>query len=399
MSGPSEFGKSRRTRRGATLTFVFGAVLAAGAATGTLGRASEEPVRLSSDSVTSDDYADGDLSQALHDDNLEAETARELVSRSRDRWASFYTASEYEGFQQTLDGQYVGVGLWVRRDGDGRIEVCRVQEDSPAASGGVKVGDRLRTIDGRRVDARPVTEVVSLLRGGDGPTAAEAGSTVRLGLERGRRNWSITLHRALLTAEDVSVEKLRRHVSVIRIGSFTRGVGAQVRKALERVVAERYPEHGGGVVLDLRGSSGGLVSAANEVASAFLDGGLVATYDVDGEQRALFAKPGGDTDTPLVVLVDGGTMSAAELLAGALQDRGRAVVVGGRTFGKGSVQEPRELPDGSVVERTVGRYSTPSGRSVEGKGLQPDLEVDTGAGARAAERQAIKVLGGLGPRP
>lgn len=413
MSGPFEFGKPRRLKRGAVLTFVFGAVLATGAATGTWGEPGEDgPVRLSTDAVAGDSLEDKNLSKALKDVGTGPETARDLVSRSHDRWASFYTPQEYEGFQQTLDGHYVGVGLWVRRDGDGRIEVCQVQSDSPAAHGGVKVGDRLRTIDGVGLGTRSVTEVVALLRGdlgaggasdrGDGSgkgaaQAAKAGSAVSLGVERGRRSWDVTLYRALLAAEAVSVDDLRKGVPMIRIGSFTRGVGGQVREALDRPGVERAAKDGGGVVLDLRGNSGGLVSAANEVASAFLDGGLVATYDVHGEQRALFAEPGGDTDTPLVVLVDGGTMSAAELLAGALQDRGRAVVVGSRTFGKGSVQEPSTLSDGSVVERTVGKYSTPSGRSVDGSGVQPDLEVDPGAGAKAAERQALKVLGGLAP--
>lgn len=126
-----------------------------------------------------------------------------------------------------------------------------------------------------------------------------------------------------------------------------------------------------GLVLDLRGNSGGLVTEAVTTASTLLDGGLVATYDVRGEPRSLHARPGGDTGRPVVVLVDGATMSAAELLAGALQDRGRAVVVGSRTYGKGSVQMPTRLPGGSVAELTVGHYRTPSGRGLDGRGLTP----------------------------
>ncbi|CAM5737110.1 S41 family peptidase [Streptomyces hirsutus] len=146
-----------------------------------------------------------------------------------------------------------------------------------------------------------------------------------------------------------------------------------------------------GIVLDLRGNAGGLVAEAVTAASAFLDGGLVATYDVEGEQRALHAEPGGDTVRPLVALVDGGTMSAAELLTGALQDRGRAVVVGSRTFGKGAVQMPGRLPDGSVAELTVGHYRTPSGRGVDGQGITPDLEAE-----EQALQQVGTVLAGLG---
>jgi carboxyl-terminal processing protease len=148
-------------------------------------------------------------------------------------------------------------------------------------------------------------------------------------------------------------------------------------------------------VLDLRGNSGGLVEEAVAAASVFLDGGPVASYQARGERRELTAARGGDTRTPLVVLVDGGTMSAAELLAGALQDRCRAVVVGGRTFGKGTVQQPSRLADGSVLELTVGHYYTPSGRSPDGTGLTPDVPAaDTDDPPALARR----VLAGLGTR-
>lgn len=311
------------------------------------------------------------------------EAAERAVSRSGDRWGAVYSEGEYEEFEEALDGQYTGVGLWARRESDGRIEVTRVQSGSPAAAAGIRKGDLLRSVDGEKVDGRPVTEVVSLLRG-DAEDAA-AGTEVSLGLERGTRAWSETLRRALLSTDSVTVSKLAGGVTVIKVDAFTKGAGDLVQAAVAQA------PQGSGIVLDLRGNSGGLVTEAVTAASAFLDGGLVATYDVDGDERALHAEPGGDTTRPLVVLVDGGTMSAAELLTGALQDRGRAVVVGSQTFGKGSVQMPSRLPDGSVAELTVGHYRTPSGRGVDGQGITPDLDVD----AQAME-QAETVLSGLG---
>lgn len=259
-----------------------------------------------------------------------------------------------------------------------------MRSGSPAAVAGIRSGDRLRSVDGKAVDGRPVTEVVSLLRG-DAQDAA-AGTTVRLGLERGTRAWSETVRRAQLSTDSATVRQdAESKATVIRVAAFTKGVGDVVRSAVREAPADA------GIILDLRGNSGGLVTEAVTAASAFLDGGLVATYDVNGEQRALHADPGGDTTRPLVALVDGGTMSAAELLTGALQDRGRAVVVGTRTFGKGSVQMPSRLPDGSVAELTVGHYRTPSGRGVDGVGLTPDLDADQGA-----LEQAETVLSGLG---
>jgi C-terminal peptidase prc len=385
MSGRALFCQPRRIRRGAALTLVFASVLVAGAATGNLpgtdggatadGAAPAAPVGHGTDVARAAEEAAAEGASPL-------EAARRAVSRSGDRWAAVYSPDEYEEFEDALDGRYTGVGLWAR-EREGRIEVTRVGDDTPAADAGIRAGDRLRSVDGEKVDGRPVTEVVSLLRGET--TGESAGTTVRLGLERGTRAWHETVRRARLSRDTVTVRELASRVTVITVGAFTKGSGDEVRTAVRQAPA------GAGIVLDLRGNSGGLVAEAVTAASAFLDGGLVATYDVEGEQRALHAEPGGDTTRPLVALVDGGTMSAAELLTGALQDRGRAVVVGSRTFGKGSVQMPTELPDGSVAELTVGHYRTPSGRNVDGRGLVPDLEAD----GQALQR-AETVLSGLG---
>ncbi|QQM43003.1 S41 family peptidase [Streptomyces liliifuscus] len=385
MSGRDLFCQPRRFGRGAALTLVFASVLAAGAATGsfdTPGRKNASPSAKSAPAGHQEDVADA-AAEAMADGKSPVEAAERAVSRSGDRWGAVYSQGEYEEFEEALDGQYTGVGLWARRERDGRIEVTRVQSGSPAQAAGIRQGDRLRSIDGHRVDGRPVTEVVSLLRGD--ATDASAGTTVALGLERGTRTWRETLRRARLSTDSVTVRELPGGVTVIKVAAFTKGSGDLVRTAVADAPT------GTGVVLDLRGNSGGLVTEAVTAASAFLDGGLVATYDVNGDQRALHADPGGDTTRPLVALVDGGTMSAAELLTGGLQDRGRAVVVGSRTFGKGSVQMPSRLPDGSVAELTVGHYRTPSGRGVDGRGITPDLEAE-----ESALERAETVLSGLG---
>lgn len=402
MSGRLMFGTPRGARRGVALTFLWvslGAVVATGAAGVTLAvpapSASAAQSRIPAGNVADSD----EIAKAIDDGKVGPEAAEELVSRSGDRWSSFYTAQEYAGLQQALDGRYVGVGIWVRRTGNGWIQVARVQAGSPAALARVRVGDRLRSIDGVRADGKPVTEVVAELRGDN-----VAGSVVRLGLDRdggapgpesGDRD--VTLRREVLATEAVTVGKLEGDVTSIKIEAFTKGVGGQVRSAVRDAVRTGSR----GVLLDLRGNSGGLVTEAVTVSSVFLDGGLVATYDVHGRQRALYAKDGGDTGTPLVAVVDGGTMSAAELLAGALQDRGRAVVIGSRTFGKGSVQMPSELPDGSVAELTVGHYSLPDGRNVDGRGIEPDLKVNGGSAPSGASDEAVtearEVLSGLRP--
>ncbi|MFG2023051.1 S41 family peptidase [Streptomyces sp. NPDC048825] len=394
MSGRDLFCPPRRIRRGAALTLVFASVLATGAATGSFTASDEKSSSHSARTATVGSTASADsggrqedvseaAAEAMADGKSPVEAAERAVSRSGDRWGAVYSEGEYEEFEEALDGAYTGVGLWALREHDGRIAVARVRDGSPAEAAGIRKGDRLRSVDGKRVDGRPVTEVVALLRGD--ATGAAAGTAVSLGLERGKRAWTETVRRARLSTESVTVRELGGDVTVIKVAAFTKGSGELVRAAVAGTPA------GARIVLDLRGNSGGLVTEAVTAASAFLDGGLVATYDVRGDQRALHAEPGGDTSRPLVALVDGGTMSAAELLTGALQDRGRAVVVGSRTFGKGSVQMPSRLPDGSVAELTVGHYRTPSGRSVDGSGLSPDLEVEEGVLERAET-----VLSGLG---
>ncbi|WP_438313796.1 S41 family peptidase [Streptomyces sp. HUAS TT3] len=305
--------------------------------------------------------------------------AQEVVSRSGDRWGVVYDQGEYAALADDLDGRWTGVGLWPERRADGHIEITKVQPGSPAARAGLSAGDRLLDVDGRTVTGLRVAEVVALLRGEVGTPVV-----VRFGRD-GAADRAETLRRERLRTEPVTVRELPGGVTVIKIASFSRGSGERVKAAVEAAPA------GAGVMLDLRGNPGGLVTEAVTAASAFLDGGLVATYDVRGDERALYAAPGGDTARPLVTLVDGGTMSAAELVTGALQDRGRAVAVGTRTFGKGSVQMPTELPDGSVAELTVGTYRTPAGRSLDGKGITPDVAAGT-----AVEERARAVLGGLG---
>ncbi|MFC8784423.1 MULTISPECIES: S41 family peptidase [Streptomyces] len=384
MSGRDLFCQPRRFGRGAALTLVFASVLVAGAATGSLpGPERKSPAGAARSAAPGPRHEDvaAAAADAMAAGTSPVEAAERAVSRSGDRWGAIYSEGEYEEFEEALDGRYTGVGLWAGRRGDG-VEVTKVRPGSPAAEAGIRAGDRLRSVDGETTDGRPVSEVVAALRG-DAEEAA-AGTSVVVGLQRGERAWELTLRRARLSTDPVTVREAGDGVTVIRIASFTKGSGKAVRAALRRASAA-------GVVLDLRGNPGGLVTEAVTAASAFLDGGLVATYDVDGDQRALHAEPGGDTDRPLVALVDGGTMSAAELLTGALQDRGRAVVVGSRTFGKGSVQMPSRLPDGSVAELTVGHYRTPSGRTVDGRGIAPDLEAD-----QQVLRRAETVLSGLG---
>ncbi|MFL6136725.1 MAG: S41 family peptidase [Frankiaceae bacterium] len=319
------------------------------------------------------------------DDRLDDAAVKAMIKALDDPWSSYFDADDYARYQQSLDGEYDGVGLLVRERGDGAIVVSAVQGGSPAARADIAVGSTILAVDGRPTLDRSAGQIAQQLRG-------DRGTSVLLTLSWTGRVQVVHLVRARLAGRDVSVDWLAPQVARVTITAFTRGVGRQVRDAVARLRAQ----HAGGIVLDLRGDPGGLLDEAVEAASAFLDGGAVVSYERRGQPlQALDAERGGDTATPVAVLVDGGTASAAEVLAGALQDRGRAVIVGTRTFGKGTVQQPVHLSGGSVAEMTVAHYRTPSGRSLDGVGLSPDIEVSPGAAPQVAERRAVQVLSGL----
>ncbi|MFE5582967.1 S41 family peptidase [Kitasatospora sp. NPDC056531] len=373
----------RRARQVAALSLVFGAVLIAGAATGAWGDPSGPPPHRASADLAP---AAAGLPVDPAGTALSEQQAEHLLAAGGDRWGAYYSAQEYAEFSQGLDGRYLGVGLSVGRGEDGVTAVSQVTPSGPAAEAGIAPGDRLLRIDRDQADHLPVTEVVARLRGQGGER--RVGSEVTLAVQRGDGQVrELRLRRVLLDSQQVTAERLDKGDLRITVRAFTSGVAEQVRAAL------RAPHTG--VVLDLRGNSGGLVDEAVGTAGVFLDGGAVGSYQERGEKRELTALPGGDQRTPLVVLVDGGTMSAAELLAGALQDRSRAVVVGSRTFGKGTVQQPSRLADGAVLEMTVGRYYTPAGHSLDGTGLTPDVPAAVGQDADAL---ALRVLAGLGTR-
>ncbi|GAA2423822.1 S41 family peptidase [Actinomadura vinacea] len=318
-----------------------------------------------------------------------------LLHRMGDRWARYYSPSEYDEFKGRLEGRYSGVGLWLGtheeespqgsggKPAAGRVLVAGVRPGSAAERAGVRGGDSIVAVDGRRAEGWDVSRVSGALRG-------RPGTRVELTVLRNGREYRFAPVRTAVRADDVIVSRPGADTRMIRVEEFTRGVGEEIRAA---VAGGRGAE---GILLDLRGNPGGLLEEAVEAASAFLPGGLVVTYERPGQpaERLTVTRPG-DPSSPVVVLVDGGTASAAEVVAGSLRDRDRAVIVGSRTYGKGAVQEPVELPDGSAVELTVGRYRTPGGRNLDGAGIEPDVPVPADRPPRAAEQRGQSVLRGL----
>jgi carboxyl-terminal processing protease len=327
----------------------------------------------------------GEAAAPVPPGELERAAITAMLRRLGDHWAHYYTAQEYDDVQGRLNGRYSGVGLWLGAAEGTAVRVASVQPGSAAGKAGVRVGDVITAVSGAPATGWSVTEVATALRG-------RPDAPVELTVRRGSAEHRFQLLRSLVETSDVTIRQRPGQVRLIQISAFTRGVGRQVRSA---VIADPRG-HAGGLMLDLRGNPGGLLDEAVETASAFLAGGRVVTYEKRGAppQRFDVTAPG-DARTPLVVLVDAGTASAAEVVAGSLSDRDRAVIVGSRTFGKGSVQEPVRLGDGSALELTVGRYRTPAGRNLDGVGIDPDVAVSADRPPPTAEQRALAVLHGL----
>jgi carboxyl-terminal processing protease len=291
--------------------------------------------------------------------------------RTLDPHSTFMDPKAYAALKQETDGEYGGVGLEIATRGDDLVVVSPV-DDSPAARAGVAPGDRLLEIDGAQTRGWKDADAVKALMGAPGTKCV---------IKLARSAWSeprtFTLVRDVIRVVSVEHRLYDRRYGYVKIKNFQDRTDSYLRKALDALRAQA----GGplaGVVLDLRHNPGGLLDQAVKVADRFLvEGVILTTKGRDSKHVEVERAHAKDTEPgyPLIVLVDGGTASASEIVAGALQDHGRAVVMGTATFGKGSVQTVIELEDGSGLKLTIARYYTPSGRSIQEKGITPDLYV------------------------
>ena len=302
-----------------------------------------------------------------------------ILKATGDQWSNYFPATTASAFDQSLDGQYSGVGIWLRKSESGLLEVSSVQPKSPAAIAKVQVLDQLTNIDGVDVSGNSVSTAIAALRG-------VPGSTVTLDFVRNKIRYRIQVVRSNVLTGDVTAVALSKNIVDIQVSAISMHTADDVAAALAKF------SHSKGVVLDLRDNPGGLLSQAVSIASQFLLKGTVVSYDPkDGPEQILRSTNISPDPAPVVVLINKGTASSAEIIAGALQDRNRAVIIGTRSYGKGTVQEITTLSDGSQLEITVANYKLPSGRTIDRKGITPDLEA-SGPGEIA---KAVSILGGL----
>lgn len=301
------------------------------------------------------------------------EAAVKGIVAKLDPHSAFLDAREYDEMRATTTGSYSGVGIEVSAD-EGRVVVVTPIEGSPAAQAGVRAGDVVLAVDGQPVTADRLEETIGRMRGA-------IGTRVRLTVGRTGEPEPLlfTLERGEVHVHTVRAALLPGEYGYVRITQFSDSTPDDLVTALSGLMhhgtePKLHPLHG--LVLDLRGNPGGVLESAVSVADAFLDSGVIVRADGrTPESRFEMSATTGDAlgGQPIVVLVDGGSASGSEIVAGALRDHGRATLMGERTFGKGSVQTVIPLRDGQALKLTTSRYYTPSGASIHERGLEPDI--------------------------
>jgi carboxyl-terminal processing protease len=299
---------------------------------------------------------------------------------------SFLTPEERAARAQDLSGSYVGIGVRIDPAEDGRPLVVGVFDGSPAAKAGLLTGDIIESVDGKTTTGHEIDEVVGWVRGEAGTTVTVV---VRNGVDAEARTYTITRADVPLSAVTWTMVPGSR-TALLRLESFSTGAADEVVAALKEIKTAGADR----LVLDLRGNPGGYVNEAVGIASQFLSkGDVYVERDADGNETRHAVTPNGVAyDLPLVVLVDGGTASSAEILSGALQDAGRATVEGVQTFGTGTVLGEFPLSDGSALRIGTVEWLTPEGRRIWHEGITPDVTVERAADVAALTPDEVRAL-------
>jgi len=305
------------------------------------------------------------------DDKTLLEYAINGMLTSLDPHSAYLQPEAFTDLQENTSGKFGGLGIEVGME-DGLIRVVSPIDDTPAQRAGIKSGDLIVTLDGEAVMGMTLSDAVDRMRG-------EPGSEITLEVRRKNEKelLTFTLERAEIKVASVRTETLSGGIGYIRITQFQEKTGPDLNKAIEKWTRAEEPLNG--LILDLRNNPGGVLDAAVEVSDAFINDGLIVYTQgraMNSELRFSATAKTAAASIPVVVLINGGSASASEIVAGALQDHKRAVIVGTRSFGKGSVQSVLPITDDEAIKLTTARYFTPNGRSIQAQGIEPDIRVE-----------------------
>ena len=305
----------------------------------------------------------------ISDDELLEHAIRGMLN-GLDPHSSYLNTEEFNELRIGTTGEFGGLGIEVGME-DGFVRVVSPIDDTPAQRAGMLSGDLIIRLDDTPVKGLSLNDAVKLMRGKPG---SEIDLTV---IREGEdRPLTITLERAVIKTTSVRSRMLDEDNGYVRISHFQTKTSEDMQKAIKKLKEDAGGDLSG-LILDLRNNPGGVLSGARHVSDAFLNDGLIVYTDgrEPGSKLRYSATSGDLIDgAPLIILVNGGSASASEIVAGAMQDHGRGIIMGTKTFGKGSVQTIQDLPGGGAVKLTTARYYTPSGRSIQAQGIEPDIE-------------------------
>lgn len=316
-----------------------------------------------------------DVYNAIRREYVEETTPSELIDNAIEGMLSgldphsvYLKKSDAENFYRDTNGHYPGVGIEVEMI-EGQLKIIAPITGSPAEKAGIQANDTIVKIDDKLVNGLQIDEVIRLLRG-------EAGEAVKFVIQRDSgKTENITVVRELINIPSVAEKVLSPGFAVIRVNQFQENTANEFSQSLNKLNANDELK---GLIIDLRNNPGGFIAEATGIADLFLSSGLIVSTKNNntGEEERIRATVKSDAiNTPLVVLINGGSASASELLAGALQDHKRAIIAGQKSFGKGSVQDVLPLSNGDAIKMTIAQYYTPDGHAIQARGVVPDIEI------------------------
>lgn len=289
-----------------------------------------------------------------------------MVKSLGDKHSIYMNDENFKAFMQQTEGSFGGVGIIMGFPKEGVCQVMSVMENTPSAAAGILPNDEIIKVDGVEVATMHSDEIAAKVRG-------EEGTQVVLTVRRqGQEDFDVTLTRAIIpltTAKGTMVDGT--NIGYIRIASFSENTGKEFAKELSALKEQNM----GGLIVDLRANPGGLITSCVEIANQLVPAGEIVSMTDRNGHKTVYESKLASLDYPLVILIDGNSASASEILAGAVQDRQCGTIVGTKSYGKGSVQTMLPLEHGDGLKLTVARYYTPSGRSIDGTGIQPDVEI------------------------
>lgn len=329
------------------------------------------------------EYIKKNYVEGAKDDSLMDGAMKGVFEALEDPYSIYMTAAEFKGMNESTSGNFGGIGVIVTKSEEGYITVVAPVEDTPGEKAGLKTKDKIIKVDDKDLIGMELDKAVDLIKGKPGTKV-----TLTISRENIPQPMTFEITREMINQKAVKSEVKESNIGYIRINSFDSDADKDFRKELESLKAKKIK----GLILDLRQNPGGYVSSCLEIADEILGEGMVVYTEDINKNRQVYNSKAGGLEVPLIILVDEGSASASEILAGAVKDRNAGLLIGEKTFGKGLVQSVESLKDGSGFKLTTQKYYTPNGISINKVGIEPNIEVKPMEAKEGQRQEDIKDL-------